>query len=148
MQYAAGKQPIDILLSLGCGEPPGGGSGGSADRATTPAAAGGVLFWLGQVVSLAFDTSLQEERTVRLMGLVCPTARYLRLSPPLRADCPLAEHRAEALAALRADTSMSLAARRDDIARLAAWLSEDDVEDESGGGLLPGTGQLSEAMLL
>jgi hypothetical protein len=147
LQLAAGRQPIDIVLSLGCGEPPGGGSA-STDRAATPAAAGSVLFWLGQVVSLAFDTSLQEERTVRLMGLVCPTARYLRLSPPLRADCALAEHRDEALAALRADTAASLTARGDDIERLAAWLSQDDVEDEAGGGLLPGTGQLSEALLL
>ena len=140
LQLARGR-PVDILLSLGCGEVPG--------SAATPERGSGVLFWLGQVVNLAFDTIMQEERTVRLLEQVCPAARYLRLSPALRVDCALAEHRPEALAALREDTLAHLAAHAEDVARLSTWLAQDDVEDETGGGfLLPGGGQLSEAMLL
>ena len=136
---AAVNRPVDIMLSLGCGEVT---AASSAPRSGVSPSSGSALFWLGQVVNLAFDATLQEERTVRLLSQVCPASRYARMSPTLSVDCALAEYRPAALALLRQNTQTYLRARAPDLERINDWLSQ-DMTDTSAT-----TRQLSAAMLL
>ena len=133
---AAVNRPVDIMLSLGCGEVT---AASSTSRSPSSPSA---LFWLGQVVNLAFDASLQEERTVRLLSQVCPASRYARMSPGLSVDCALAEHRPAALALLRQNTQTYLRAHASDLERINDWLSQDETDTSAT------TRQLSAAMLL
>ena len=135
---AAVNRPVDIMLSLGCGEV----TASSASRSGAAPSPGSALFWLGQVVNLAFDASLQEERTVRLLSQVCPASRYARMSPGLSVDCALAEHRPAALALLRQNTQTYLRAHASDLERINDWLSQDETDTSAT------TRQLSAAMLL
>ena len=142
MQMAASAgRPVDIMLSLGCGEATA-ASASTASRSGAAPSAGSALFWLGQVVNLAFDASLQEERTVRLLSQVCPASRYARLSPALRVDCALAEYRPAPLEALRHDTASYMQARAADVEQICDWLSQDQMDNAAT------TRQLSAAMLL
>ena len=136
---AAVNRPVDVMLSLGCGEAV---AASSASRSSSAPSAGSALFWLGQVVNLAFDATLQEERTVRLLSQVCPASRYARLSPMLSVDCALAEHRPAALALLRQNTQTYLRAQAPDLDRINDWLSQDETDTSAT------TRQLSAAMLL
>ena len=134
---AAVNRPVDVMLSLGCGEVV-----TAASRSGAAPSAGSALFWLGQVVNLAFDASLQEDRTVRLLSQVCPASRYARMSPTLSVDCALAEHRPAALALLRQNTQSYLRAHAPDLERINDWLSQDETDTSAT------TRQLSAAMLL
>lgn len=47
-----------------------------------------------QIINLAFDVQLQEERTIRLLHQFSPETRYLRLAPPT-GNVALTEHKEE-----------------------------------------------------
>jgi len=125
MEQAAGEA-IDLLLSLGCGEAAPAGEGQRRSD--------GVLFWLNQTVSLSFDTRVQEERTLRLLGQASPATRYVRLTPRLSADVALAEHRPAELVRLRAETGAHVAEQAATYERLAALLRGEPADGSAEWG--------------
>ena len=105
LDLAEPGQQIDVLLSLGCGEVTGGASGESenGDR--------GLVFWLGQVVNLAFDVELQEAHVASLISRFSPQTMHVRLNPPT-GGVSLTEHRPEVLQRMEVDTAQYLAENR------------------------------------
>lgn len=107
LDFAAGGR-IDLMVSLGCGDPVGVAEGGAslvywvgqvrgAPHRTAPLAqplcepegrgaaaldCRSIVFLPPQIVNLAFDVQLQEERTLRLLHQFSPETRYMRLAPP------------------------------------------------------------------
>ena len=117
LDLAEPGQQIDVLLSLGCGEVAGaaGGESENGDR--------GLVFWLGQVVNLAFDVELQEAHVASLIQRFSPQTMHVRLNPPT-GGVSLTEHRPEILHRMEQDTRQYLAENRVVFADVAAALVE------------------------
>ena len=117
LDLAEPGQQIDVLLSLGCGEVAGAGGNESenGDR--------GLVFWLGQVVNLAFDVELQEAHVASLIQRFSPQTMHVRLNPPT-GGVSLTEHRPEILQRMEQDTRQYLAENRVVFADVAAALVE------------------------
>ena len=117
LDLAEPGQQIDVLLSLGCGEVAGaaGGESENGDR--------GLVFWLGQVVNLAFDVELQEAHVASLIQRFSPQTMHVRLNPPT-GGVSLTEHRPEILHRMEQDTRQYLAENRVVFAEVAAALVE------------------------
>ena len=105
LDLAEQGQQIDVLLSLGCGEVAGaaGAESENGDR--------GLVFWLGQVVNLAFDVELQEAHVASLIQRFSPQTMHVRLNPPT-GGVSLTEHRPEILHRMEQDTRQYLAENR------------------------------------
>jgi hypothetical protein len=117
LDLAEQGQQIDVLLSLGCGEVAGaaGAESENGDR--------GLVFWLGQVVNLAFDVELQEAHVASLIQRFSPQTMHVRLNPPT-GGVSLTEHRPEILHRMEQDTRQYLAENRVVFAEVAAALTE------------------------
>ena len=117
LDLAEQGQQIDVLLSLGCGEVAGaaGAESENGDR--------GLVFWLGQVVNLAFDVELQEAHVASLIQRFSPQTMHVRLNPPT-GGVSLTEHRPEILHRMEQDTRQYLAENRVVFADVAAALVE------------------------
>lgn len=109
LDLAAGR-PVELMVSLGCGDPTGVAEG----RAS-------LVYWVGQIINLAFDVQLQEERTLRLLHTFSPDTRYIRLAPPTAAY-GLAEHRPEELARMKAECLLYLNERSPELDTLSKWI--------------------------
>ena len=57
---------------------PNGGGGGSPQNGGGT----GLVYWLGQVVNLAFDVQLQEAHVASLIQRFSPQTMHVRLNPP------------------------------------------------------------------
>ena len=117
LDLAEPGQQIDVLLSLGCGEVAG------AAGAETENGDRGLVFWLGQVVNLAFDVELQEAHVASLIQRFSPQTMHVRLNPPT-GGVSLTEHRPEILHRMEQDTRQYLAENRVVFADVAAALVE------------------------
>lgn len=62
LEFARGER-IDTFVSLGCGD---------VDFSKTSSPNPGLLFWLNQALSLAFDSRVAEDRTGRLLEQASP----------------------------------------------------------------------------
>lgn len=107
------------MVSLGCGDPAGIAEGGAS-----------LVYWVGQIVNLAFDVQLQEERTLRLLHQFSPETRYMRLAPPTGA-VPLTEHRDEALAEMKRDCLAYMGARSQELGTLVTWIEESEANGKA-----------------
>ena len=114
LDLAEPGQQVDVLLSLGCGEASAATGGADGDR--------GLVFWLGQVVNLAFDVELQEAHVASLIQRFSPQTMHVRLNPPT-GDVSLTESRPDVLAEMEDDTRQYLAENRMIFAEVAAALT-------------------------
>ena len=114
LDLAEPGQQVDVLLSLGCGEASAATGGADGDR--------GLVFWLGQVVNLAFDVELQEAHVASLIQRFSPQTMHVRLNPPT-GDVSLTESRPDVLARMEDDTRQYLAENRMIFAEVAAALT-------------------------
>ena len=151
LDLAEKGQQIDVLLSLGCGEVPNGAAGaagGSPNTGGSGSGGGGagvgLLYWVGQVVNLAFDVELQEAHVASLIQRFSPQTMHVRLNPPT-GGYGLTEHRPDLLAKMEDETRQYLAENRMVFAELAAALTanvpavpstndNDNNNDNNGGG--------------
>lgn len=133
LEFAAGA-PVDTFLSLGCGDvgAPSGPAGATSNA--------GLLFWLNQALSLAFDSRVAEDRTRRLLEQASPRTRRVRLSPSPLAFA-LSEHRPAALAAMKAEVLAHLRARGGELRDLAAALRNDEGAPQPTAGAGEGEGK-------
>ena len=118
LDLAEPGQQIDVLLSLGCGEVAAAGAGDVGANGDK-----GLVFWLGQVVNLAFDVELQEAHVASLIQRFSPQTMHVRLNPPT-GGVSLTEHRPEILHRMEQDTRQYLAENRVVFADVAAALVE------------------------
>ena len=117
LDLAEPGQQIDVLLSLGCGEAPAGGPGVAGGPGGT-----NLVYWLGQVVNLAFDVQLQEANVTKLIQRFSPQTMHVRLNPPT-GSVGLTEHRPDVLARMEDETRQYLAANRTVFTELAEALT-------------------------
>jgi hypothetical protein len=106
LDLAEPGQQIDVLLSLGCGEVAAAGAGDVGANGDK-----GLVFWLGQVVNLAFDVELQEAHVASLIARFSPQTMHVRLNPPT-GGVSLTEHRPDVLARMEDDVRVYLAENR------------------------------------
>ena len=100
LDLAEPGQQIDVLLSLGCGEVAAAGAGDVGANGDK-----GLVFWLGQVVNLAFDVELQEAHVASLIARFSPQTMHVRLNPPT-GGVSLTEHRPDVLARMEDDVRL------------------------------------------